>query len=258
MSPSAGNDRAKRTLGDGSPLIAVNRIRPAYQQVAEQLCDLIIQGGLSPGDRLPNEVDLAAAFGVSRGTVREALRVVTSRNLIYATRGATGGTFVAEGDAAAITQYLETGIGLLAGSASISLDELLEARHLLEVPATRLAAERRTKEHVDGLRATLKGEDDDEGGESDNRYYHHRRFHAVVLSAAGNQLLEVMTLPIFGVIRSRFVTHEAEDFWTEVNDDHVHILERIEVGDGEGAALAMSEHLVRLNERYRLLEAMRS
>lgn len=237
------------------PTLVVSRIQPVYQQVADQLCELIVEGNLSPGDRLPKEVDLAAAFGVSRGTVREALRVVASRNLIYATRGASGGTFVAEGDAAALTQYLETGIGLLSGNESISLDELLESRQLLEVPATRLAAERRTNQHLEALRVSLDAESQEV--ETGTRYYHHRRFHALVLAASGNRLIEVMTLPVFGVIRSRFVAHQSEEFWSEVDDDHVAILDHITAGDGDRAAAAMQEHLLRLNVRYRALEAAR-
>lgn len=253
MAPAAERGSEGRKGGKAPPALAVSRIRPAYAQVAEQICELIVQGTLSPGDRLPKEVDLAAAFGVSRGTVREALRVVASRNLVYAVRGAAGGTFVAEGDAAGISQYLETGIGLLTGNDSISLDDLLEARQLLEVPATRLAAERRTDQHLKDLRASLDAESQDI--ETGTRYYHHRRFHALVLVASGNRLLEVMTLPVFGVIRSRFVAQESNEFWGEVDDDHVEILDHIAAGDGERAAASMREHLVRLNARYRTLDA---
>lgn len=242
-------------VGRGRPTLPVNRIRPAYEQVADQLRDLIVQGALAPGDRLPVEPELAATFGVGRGTVREALRVLSSRNLIYSTRGATGGSFVAETDPAAISEYLETGIGLLSGNNRIRLDELLEARHLLEVPAARLAAQRRSPAHLDAIRTALM--DEMAETESGVRHHHHRRFHVMILAAAGNRLLEVMTLPIFGVIRNRFVIQPSRqsqepplDFWRDVDSDHEEILRAITEGDSEAAATAMFEHLLRLNATY--------
>lgn len=238
----------------GRATLPVDRIRPAYEQIAGQLRALIVQGALAPGDRLPVETEMAAAFGVSRGTVREALRLLSARNLIYSTRGATGGCFVAPTDPAAISEYLETGIGLLSGNNSVGLDELLEARQLLEVPAARLAAQRRSPEHLDEIRTALRSEMAET--ESGVRHHHHRRFHVMVLAAAGNRLLEVMTLPIFGVIRTRFVIEpqgsEAPplDFWRGVDADHEEILDAITAGDSEAAGTAMLEHLLRLNATY--------
>ena len=53
---------------------------------------------LTPGDRLPSEVELGQAFGVSRSTVREALRSLSSQHLVYTSRGVTGGSFVSAAD----------------------------------------------------------------------------------------------------------------------------------------------------------------
>lgn len=169
------------------PRIAVSRIRPAYQQVADQLRELILSGSLSAGDRLPVEAELSTVFGVSRSTVREALRLLGSQGLTHTVRGATGGTFVAETDARSISDYLETSLVLLSGSHGVSADELLEARHLLEVPAARLAALRRSPQDVEAMRAAIA----EERAETDRgrRFEHHQQFHAALLHAAGNRLL---------------------------------------------------------------------
>jgi GntR family transcriptional repressor for pyruvate dehydrogenase complex len=145
---AADRERSRQAL-------SVKRIRPAYEQVAEQLRELILNGTLSPGDQLPVEAELSAVFGVSRSTVREALRMLSSQSLIYTARGVTGGTFVAETSPDAISDFLETSIGLLSGSHEITADELLEARDLLEVPAARLAALRRTDEHLEAMRQAI-------------------------------------------------------------------------------------------------------
>src|SRR5438876_352461 len=66
----------------------------SYQALADGLRAQITSGKLRPGDRLPTEPQLCAQSGLSRSTVREALRLLTSQNLIVTTRGVTGGSFV--------------------------------------------------------------------------------------------------------------------------------------------------------------------
>ena len=68
---------------------------PAYQLLADSLRTQITSGRLRPGERLPTEPQLCVRSGVSRSTVREALRLLTSQHLIVTTRGVTGGSYVA-------------------------------------------------------------------------------------------------------------------------------------------------------------------
>jgi GntR family transcriptional repressor for pyruvate dehydrogenase complex len=236
-----------------SSTIPVARIRPAYQQVADQLRELIVGGSLSPGDRLPVESELTAMFGVSRSTIREALRLLGSQDLINTRRGVTGGTFVSETDASEISEFLETRLGLLTGYELISAEELLEARQLLEVPAARLAAHRRSQTQIEAMRAAI----DLERGESERgrRFTHHYHFHSALLDAAGNRLVTVMTVPIFRVIRARFIQSAPSGFLQEVDSDHELILERVAAEDAEGAAKAMAEHLQRLRTTYSRADA---
>ena len=72
--------------------VPIARVRKAYEQVADQIRELIMTGAISPGQRLPNEAALTAQFGVSRATVREALRVLAAQNLIRTSKGSTGGS----------------------------------------------------------------------------------------------------------------------------------------------------------------------
>ena len=230
-------------------VLPVNKLRPAYQQVADQLRELILTGALATGDRLPTEAELTTNFGVSRSTVREALRLLASQGLITTLRGTTGGTFVAQVRAVEVSQYLETSIGLMSGSDEMSVAEMLEARELLEVPVARLAAERREQRHIDALRATLEREMRSRG--RGGKFQEHRNFHGVITEAAGNSLLVMMTEPIFRVLQGRFLKPTVpEDFWAGVDCDHEEILEAIERGDGPGSALAMQEHLRRIRGAY--------
>lgn len=230
--------------------LPVSRLRPAYQQVADQLRELILNGSLAAGDRLPNEADMSTNFGVSRSTIREALRVLASQGLITTLRGTTGGTFVARVDPGQVSQFLETSLGLMSGGDTVSLDEMLEAREVLEIPATRLAAVRRTEEHLDALRAAFDREVQTRGGRG-VKFQEHRNFHAVIVDAAANSLLAVMTEPVFRVLQGRFLNPEVPgEFWTQVDRDHEEIMSCIAAGDPDAAERAMRDHLLRLRPTY--------
>lgn len=234
---------------DGRLGLTVNRVRPAYQQVADQLRELILGGSLSSGDRLPSEADLAGTFGVSRSTVREALRLLASRDLIHTTRGTTGGTFVSTIQFDQVSDYLETSIGLMSGSDTVSVAEMLEARELLEVPSARLAAVRHEAHHLDAMRQAIDREMTSRG--RSGRFREHRTFHAVIVDASGNRLVSMMTGPVFGVLQAKFLSPDVPpSFWKRVDSDHENILSAIRDCDGEAAAAEMASHLMALREVY--------
>ncbi|MDH3731170.1 MAG: FCD domain-containing protein [Acidimicrobiia bacterium] len=221
---------------------------PAYQQVAEQLTSLILAGELSQGQRLPVEAALAAEFGVSRSTVREALRVMSAQNLVVTLRGVTGGTFVVHPEPNQVSDYLEASLGLLSGSRAVELDELLEARELLEVPAARLAAERATDDQIEAMEAMLADPPDVVAG---HRFEGNRSFHSTILAASGNSLLLVMTEPVFGVLRTHILRDSAPPtFWKRVAKDHRKIADAIAARDGDRAADEMATHLHKLRGTY--------
>lgn len=229
--------------------LAVERVRPAYQQVADQLLERVLEGSLAAGDRLPPEGELAVAFGVSRSTMREALRVLASRDLIETVRGTAGGSFVSRADAAQVSAYLETSIGLMSGSADISLDQMLEARELVEVPGARLAARNRTTDHLDELRRAIASEKSSRG--RSEKFERHKHFHGVVLEASGNELFSLVNEPVFRVLRAQFWRPELPaSHWEMVDRDHDELLGLIEAGDERGAGAAMREHLVRIRPAY--------
>lgn len=248
---SRDGETAAMTATDGGRerSLPVQRIRPAYQQVADQLRDLVTRGDLAPGDRLPSESELAALFGVSRSTVREALRALTSRGLLVTVRGTTGGTFVARMEPRQVSDYLEASLGLMSGD-GISVGEILEARELLEVPAAGLAAARRTREQLRLLEEVLEREE--RSRTRSGIFREHRQFHEVVLVAAHNRLLDLMTDPVFRVLQGRFLRDDLTgDGWHEIDRDHRRIADFIAVGDVAGAENAMREHLRRLRAVYR-------
>ena len=127
----------------------VERIRKAYEQVADQLLSMINSGELKPGDRLPSEAELAADFGVSRTTVREALRILATRNLIQTRKGMAGGHFIVEPTVGSISEFLVANYGLLTAANTVTLEHLLQAREMIEGPAAAIAARNRDDDDLE-------------------------------------------------------------------------------------------------------------
>jgi GntR family transcriptional regulator, transcriptional repressor for pyruvate dehydrogenase complex len=230
---------------------------PAYKQVAARLRALILSGELVPADRLPSEAELSALFKVSRSTTREALRLLSSENLIVTSRGPTGGSFVAHPEPGHIQDFLQLNLGLLAAGSPVTVRALFEARELLETPAAGMAATRRTPEQLEMLRACVRpAEGDDDPGQL---FEMNRAFHVQLLEAADNVVLMTLAQPVFGVIRGRFGRNEADEaFWGRVVSDHEVILAAVEAGDADRAQAAMRRHIAHLETAYSGMEQRRA
>ncbi|WP_189328614.1 FadR/GntR family transcriptional regulator [Actinoplanes ianthinogenes] len=214
---------------------------PAYQQLADDLRADITSGRLQPGERLPPEPELCVKIGVSRSTVREALRLLASQHLIVTTRGVTGGSFVAHPDAGQLAEGLSTGFALLAHSAGVGLADLLELRRALEVPAAGLAAVRRSEAHLVELRGTLF---DPALDDFDTMLTAHAAFHRVLAKATGNPLFELVGRPLYQASYGEEVVADLpEGYWARIDADHRDLLEHLTTRDAEAATRAASQHL---------------
>lgn len=226
----------------------VTRVRKAYEQVYDQLRDLIIRGELARGERLPGEVALASQFGVSRGTVREALRALAANNLVRTAKGASGGTFVTLPTVDHISSFLQANIGLLSESNDVTLEEFLEARRLLEGFAARQCALRHTEADLDRLRATMV---DSHELSVEEQFHYNKEFHSVLVDGAGNTLLRIAAQPIFSVLQTNLRRDTlGPAFGEHVEHDHRAILAAIERGDGDAAAAEMDRHIDFLSRTY--------
>ena len=230
----------------GAPL---QRVRKAYEQVYDQLRELIMRGELERGQRLPGEAALAGEFGVSRGTVREALRLLAAQNLIRTAKGAGGGSFVTLPTADHVSEVLQANIRLLSESREVSAEDMLEARELLEAFAARMAASRRGEDDLERLRACIIDERLDLGTE--RQHAQNTGFHTALLEASGNTLLAIAAQPVFGILQTNMRRREIErGTLARVNEDHRRILAAVEKGDANAAEQQMREHLAMLRETY--------
>ena len=221
----------------------------AYERVALRLRDEIEDGRRPRGARLLNEVVLAEQFGVSRATLREALRLLAAQSLIRTSKGAGGGSYVTTPSAEHLSESLRSGIGLLTAAEDVTLEELLEARELLEVPAAELAARRRAEGQVEQLRATIPRDPLRLGPEK--QFVFNADFHTVVIEACGNVLLSIAAQPIFAVLQTHLARSRlGRPFHCSINEHHREIADAIESGDARAAGESMYEHLEFLRPYY--------
>lgn len=235
--------------GRGSAGVAVRRVRKAYEQVADQIRGLIVTGELVPGARLPNETLLARDFGVSRATVREALRALAAQGLVRTAKGATGGSFVTLPTVDSITSLVHANVNLLTEAQHVTLEELLEARELVEVPAARLAAQRRSEQDLERLRATVP--DDAQRLGTTEEFAYNSEFHSCMIGASRNILLSVSAQPIFSVLQANLARSTlGRRFHRAIHAHHHRIIEAVEAADPDAAAVEMHDHLVFLRPFY--------
>jgi DNA-binding FadR family transcriptional regulator len=240
---------SRETEGRGGAGVPVRRVRKAYEQVADQIRELIVTGELSPGDRLPNEALLSRDFGVSRTTVREALRLLAAQGLLRTSKGAAGGSFVTLPTVDSISSLVHANVNLLTEAQHVTLEELLEARELVEVPAARLAAARRGEEDLERLRATVP--DDALRLGTTQEFAYNSEFHSCVIAASRNTLLSVSAQPIFSVLQSSLARSTlGRRFHTAIHEHHHRIIEAVEAGDGDAAGAEMHDHLQFLRPFY--------
>ncbi|MGI5240323.1 FadR/GntR family transcriptional regulator [Dactylosporangium sp. CA-139066] len=215
---------------------------------------MILDGRLRAGDKLPIERALAAELGVSRGTLREAVRSLTMVGVLDSRQG--DGTYVTS---------LEP--HLLLGSLAITMDLhqdsselfLLETRRALESHATSRAAVRLGESELDRLTEILDeaaGLVDDgrvDDGRVDALLEHDRAFHRLIVEASGNPVLASLTELLSGqTMRARRWRELAEDgVARQTLDEHRAILAALRARDPELARLRAAVHVAGMEQFVR-------
>ncbi len=214
---------------------------PVYLQVAEQLREAILAGRLAPGEELPTERELSHSFGVSRASVREALRALQAQGLV--TRGGAPGRAVVAGEVAAPAG--DVLVNLLRLN-QVGLEDLVDFRSVLESAALRLAARdgdpARLEEAREAL-AQMSGEMTIEAfDEADVR------FHVALVRASGNEAMHLVML----ALRRAVARHLLEALRAQrdrratlgrLTREHAAILKAVEAGNADRAAALVDRHI---------------
>jgi GntR family transcriptional repressor for pyruvate dehydrogenase complex len=221
--------------------------RKTYEQIIAYIRGEISSGELRPGDRLPPETDLARSLGVSRPTVREALKVLEALNVLKSSTGPTGGTFVRSLDGAGVAEYLKDSLALLLDIDELTLEELWAARKVIEIRTVAMAAVRRTEQDLAMMRSIIESDD----YRDFEAYFPDITFHRAIADASKNRLLSLFMLSIHMTIRTlaeRYILPEAMQV---SQNQHRLIYEAILDQDEALAKMRMKEHLQMAYEVYR-------
>ncbi len=205
-------------------------------QVVEHVRREIEGGRLGPGDRLPPERELAQQMGVSRPSLRSGLRTLQAMGIINARRGA--GTFIVEGP----PQLGKAPLQFLAALHGFTLDQIYEARRLLEVGACGLAAERATGEQIAamadeiaGMFATLE--------DAQEFLKHDLGFHRAVAAGSGNPIVATIIGTLTEIIWDAGRLRMEGASLRESAETHRRIYQAVRARNPERARREMTQHL---------------
>lgn len=205
---------------------------------------MLSEDAWAPGTRLPSEQELGRQLGVGRSTVREALRVLGHLGIVESRSGL--GTYV-------IGRDMQSG-RVEHPPTPQAMQELYEFRRAIEMPAARLAAERRTKEHMRAIHAAwdecgraVKSDSPDEFARLDYK------FHFSIVLASQNQLFIDAYRGIEKAFESRVNLILAQGPLRSMLHFHDDLIDAIERGDPDAAERAVAENYVETDVRLRLV-----
>ena len=217
--------------------------RRLHEQVVRAITERIVSGEFASGESLPSEAEMCADYGVSRSSVREALRVLAEKGLVEVRQGL--GTRVRPPESWDFLDTMVLSVRRERGAMVAVIRDLLEARRMVEVEVAGLAAARAREADLALLEASLETmrtsmDDPQRYAAADFA------FHRVLLEATGNRVLVRMAEPIRELLEYSLQTTDSIPHVLErALNDHTAIYRAVRRRDVDGARDAMREHLER-------------
>jgi GntR family transcriptional repressor for pyruvate dehydrogenase complex len=245
---------AKESEQTQSPTVApvsaakfqVIRSARAFEEIAQQIRTELAQGRLKVGTRLPSERALSEQFGVSRNTLREALRSLEHAGLIRLQKGATGGAFISgrSGDAIA------TGLMDMYHMGAIQPEQLTEARIWLESILVREACARATPADIEALSGNIDAAE--EATRKDDfpaRAATNLEFHRILARMTGNPIMVIVMNGVLNVL-AEFIGQVGHYENAYVLPSRRRFVKHLAARDSDAAVAEMESILKRLQRSY--------
>ncbi|NIY78394.1 MAG: FadR family transcriptional regulator [Rhodobacteraceae bacterium] len=241
---------------DPKPRQPSRRSRPL--RVAEAIKDWVVKRGLQPGDRLPGEAELIARFGMSKGTIREAMRLLQAQGLIETKTGPGGGSFVGE-------VSRDRASALLANYfyfRDVTVADIYQVRIALEPELAASLAGRLSAEQLAELEEIMQDYAGPAADAEEERRQHvaSLRFHARLSDFGQNALLGffigfmAQILTDLTVYKKLYATPN-EDLWRQGRDHQLDLMRALRDGDAEAARRIMKSHMEMAKTRMEAQEA---
>ena len=223
------------------------------RQVADHIKELVVRQGLRPGDRLPSEAALIETLDKSKGTVREAMRMLEAEGLIRTRQGPGGGAFLTEMSSEVATTLLSNFFYFR----DLSIDDLYQMRIVLEPEVAASLAGRIPPETLAAFRAETLRFDEPPATPEEERAQHVASldFHRKLAALCDNRLLGFTVdfiakmLSDLTVFRHLYEPHNHE-LWARGHEYHNLLLDALEAGDPAAARATMAAHM---QTAYRLM-----
>lgn len=220
--------------------------RRSFDGVAREIRTLLENGLLGEGDRLPAERELAAQLGVSRGTVREALRGLENAGLVTLRHGVSGGAFIRRPDS---TAFRET-LGDLYRFGDLTAEHLTEARIMLGREVVRLACVRRDDADLQALAENIRlAEAALEKGDVRAKTEGSIEFHRLLARATKNPVLIMMSGPLAEIMRE-FVQALGARPNRFALEAQARLLEHLRAREPDAAEQEMRAYLTQTHSNY--------
>lgn len=223
------------------------KVREKPELIADELRSLIVSGELAEGESLGHEPDLIERFGVSRPSLREALRILEAEGLITVVRGVRGGVVVHQPD----ERMTARTAAMVLQARNVALSDVFDARAQLEPLAAKAIATSRRRKSIAAELRELVDQEEATIADPDAFGVANAAFHERLVASAGNQTLAIVA-EMLNEIVARAVTavSQTDDDATSLSTRrrgiraHRRLLELLEAGDGAAVEEFWSGHMV--------------
>ena len=233
----------------------VKKLKPSriFQNVVSQVEEAILKGDLKPGDVLPPEMKLKEMFETSRGTIREALRVLEEKGLVDIKTGVGGGAIVRNLG----TEKVAESLNLLIQTQSLDYDCLAEFREDVEGRVAYLAAKRAKEEDIGRLKSILENAEEVRRNSPKRRDFLRLdiEFHVALAEITGNPLYVVVVKMIHDTVMGYSDPYSRSFAETENMEDNLKdlkcLIDAIISKDADMAKCLAEEHIRKFNKRMK-------
>jgi GntR family transcriptional regulator, transcriptional repressor for pyruvate dehydrogenase complex len=216
------------------------------QQVAEEIKSWVMANGWGPGHRLPSELELIARFGMSKGTIREAIRILEAQGLVKSRTGPGGGVFVHQVSEERATALL----GNYFFFQHLTIDDIYQIREALEPELAARLAGRLTETQLAALEEVITSYSEPARTPEEEREQHisSLRFHALLAEMSGNPLLRFLirfTANMLAeiTVSRRLYAEPNRELWSTGRDYQLRLVAALRAGNEEAARQILSSHM---------------